>query len=62
MSGAVALSAHVTVDESAWAEAAGVQAALKTVLCGRFRIEHTTIQLECRQCPQGMVACVSGEP
>ncbi len=60
--GASALSAHVTADDSAWAEVAAFQAALKTVLRERFHIEHTTIQLECRQCPQGAVACVSDAP
>jgi cobalt-zinc-cadmium efflux system protein len=59
--GSIALSAHVTVDESAWAEATAVQAGLKTVLREQFHIDHTTIQLECRQCPQGVVACVSSE-
>jgi cobalt-zinc-cadmium efflux system protein len=56
--GAVALSAHVTVDGAAWDEAAGIQATLKAMLRDRFRIEHTTIQLECTQCPQGVVTCV----
>ncbi len=60
--GAVALSAHVAVDEPAWSEAAGVQAMLKTMLRERFHIEHTTIQLECHGCPQGVVACVNGKP
>ncbi len=59
--GAVALSTHVTVDESAWAEVAGVQTALKTMIRERFHIEHTTIQLECRRCAQGVVACVNHE-
>ncbi len=60
--GSIALSAHVTVDESVWAEATELQAALKTDLRERFRIEHTTIQLECTRCAQGPVACVSDEP
>jgi cobalt-zinc-cadmium efflux system protein len=59
--GAVALSAHVTVDGAAWDDAAGIQATLKAMLRDRFRIEHTTIQLECTQCPQGVVTCVDGE-
>lgn len=58
--GAVALSAHVTVDGDHWNEVPHIQAALKDVLRDRFRIEHTTIQLECTQCPQGAVACVNG--
>jgi len=55
--GAIALSAHVTVDEATWSDTSGIQAALKAVLRDRFRIEHTTIQLECERCAQGVVAC-----
>jgi cobalt-zinc-cadmium efflux system protein len=51
--GSIALSAHVTVDEPAWAEAAAVQLELKSVLRSRFHLEHTTIQLECERCAQG---------
>ena len=51
--GSVALSAHVTVDEPAWAESAALQAELKAVLRDGFHIEHTTIQLECLRCAQG---------
>jgi len=60
--GAVALSAHVTADGNHWNEASQVQAALKDVLRDRFQIEHTTIQLECTQCPQGVVSCVDDRP
>ena len=59
--GSVALSAHVTVDEPAWAEAAALQTELKAVLRDRFHIEHTTIQLECERCAQGALNHVSGE-
>ena len=59
--GAVALSAHVTVDDATWSDTSGIQAALKAVLRDRFRIEHTTIQVECTQCPQGAVVCVNGQ-
>jgi cobalt-zinc-cadmium efflux system protein len=58
--GAFALSAHVTVDEATWSDTSGTQAALKTLLRDRFRIEHTTIQLECERCSQGVVACTNG--
>jgi cobalt-zinc-cadmium efflux system protein len=58
--GAVALSAHVTIAGASWDEAAAIQTSLKDVLCNRFHIEHTTIQLECTQCRQGVVACTSG--
>jgi cobalt-zinc-cadmium efflux system protein len=58
--GAIALSAHVTVDGATWSDTSGIQAALKVVLRDRFRIEHTTVQLECAQCPQGVVVCTNG--
>jgi len=58
--GAIALSAHVTVDDATWSDTSGTQAALKAVLRDRFRIEHTTIQLECERCAQGVVACTNG--
>ncbi len=58
--GAVALSAHVTIHGTSWDEVAAIQTVLKDVLRNRFRIEHTTIQLECTQCRQGVVACTSG--
>jgi len=58
--GAIALSAHVTVDDATWSDTSGIQAALKAVLRDRFRIEHTTIQLECERCAQGVVACANG--
>jgi cobalt-zinc-cadmium efflux system protein len=58
--GAVALSAHVTVDEATWSDTSGIQATLKAVLLDRFRIEHTTVQIECAQCAQGVVACANG--
>jgi len=54
--GAVALSAHVTMAGGSWSEAASIQTSLKDVLRNRFRIEHTTIQLECTRCRQGVVA------
>jgi cobalt-zinc-cadmium efflux system protein len=58
--GAIALSAHVTVDGVTWSDTSGIQAALKAVLRDRFRIEHTTIQLECERCAQGIVTCTNG--
>jgi cobalt-zinc-cadmium efflux system protein len=51
--GAVALSAHVTVDDPARVKASTVQAGLKAILLERFHLEHTTIQLECTRCAQG---------
>lgn len=53
--GAVALSAHLTVDGTNWPETSRIQRDLKTLLRDRFHIEHTTIQLERSQCQQGLV-------
>jgi cobalt-zinc-cadmium efflux system protein len=58
--GAVALSAHVAVDDATWSDPGGTQVALKAVLRDRFRIEHTTIQIECERCAQGVVVCTNG--
>ena len=58
--GAIALSAHVTVDAAMWSDTRGIQTALKTILRDRFRIKHTTIQIECECCSQGVVACTNG--
>jgi len=58
--GAIALSAHVTVDAAMWSDTRGIQTALKTILRDRFRIKHTTIQIECECCSQGIVACTNG--
>ncbi len=59
--GAVALSAHVTMDSTRWNQGAEVLTALQEVLRHRFGIEHTTIQLECTQCPQGLMTCAGDE-
>jgi cobalt-zinc-cadmium efflux system protein len=58
--GAIALSAHVTVDGATWSDTSGIQTALKRILRDRFRVEHTTIQLECERCAQGVVVCTNG--
>jgi cobalt-zinc-cadmium efflux system protein len=58
--GAIALSAHVTVENATWSDTNGIQAALKAVLRDRFGIEHTTVQIECERCAQGVVTCATG--
>ncbi len=60
--GSPALSAHVTVEGRDWEATAHLHAAFKEALRARFGIEHTTIQLECVQCTQGVVAGVAGGP
>jgi len=56
--GYIALSAHVTVDDQSLSQTAEVLSALKEILHERFEIQHTTIQFECGNCGQGMVACL----
>jgi len=56
-SGHVALSAHVVTADQPLAEGDGIMALLKQRLL-KFGIEHTTIQFECGNCGQGMVACL----
>lgn len=56
--GYVALSAHVTMADSALSQTTEAMASLKQALQDRFEIEHTTIQLECENCGQGQVLCV----
>jgi len=56
--GYIALSAHVTVEDQSLSQTTGVISALKEILHDNFEIYHTTIQLECGNCGQGMVACI----
>jgi len=55
--GYIALSAHVTIDDQSIRQAAEVMSALKETLDKSFNIQHTTIQFECDNCGQGLVAC-----
>lgn len=56
--GYIALSAHVTLADQSLSQTAEVLSALKEVLGEVFKIQHTTIQFECGNCGQGMVACL----
>jgi len=56
--GYIALSAHVTVDDQSLSQTTEVLSALKETLHESFEIEHTTIQFECGNCGQGLVACL----
>ena len=55
-SGHIALSAHVVTANQPLADGNGTMKELKRRLSA-FGIEHTTIQLECSSCEQGMVTC-----
>ena len=55
--GYVALSAHVTLADQALSQTTEVMSTLKEALHENFEIQHTTIQFECGNCGQGVVAC-----
>lgn len=56
--GYIALSAHVTVGDQFLSQTTEVMSALKETLHEGFEIQHTTIQFECGNCGQGLVACL----
>ena len=56
--GYIALSAHVTLADQSLSQTTEVMSALKETLHESFEIQHTTIQFECGNCGQGMVACL----
>jgi cobalt-zinc-cadmium efflux system protein len=47
------LSAHVVVSDRTLSQARTLMEELKRLLSDRFGLEHTTIQMECRDCGQG---------
>jgi cobalt-zinc-cadmium efflux system protein len=58
--GYVALSAHAVLDGQSFTAADDVLANLRQMLAGRFAIQHTTIQVECADCGQGVLTCANG--
>ncbi len=55
--GYVALSAHVVLADASFAGAQDVQERIRRLLAERFGIEHSTVQLECAHCGQGLATC-----
>lgn len=55
--GYVALSAHVTLEDQTLSQSVNIMTELKNKLDSKYEIEHTTIQFECSNCGQGIVAC-----
>lgn len=49
-SGVYALSAHVVIDDQMVSGSRAVLDSIRTLLADRFKIVHSTIQLECRRC------------
>ena len=58
--GYIALSAHVILKDQTISQAEKMMAEIKQQLSSQYHIEHTTIQFECSNCGQGLVACTPG--
>lgn len=58
--GYVALSAHMVLKDQTISQAEMIMTELKRQLSNQYHIEHTTIQFECSNCGQGLVACTPG--
>ena len=54
-SGVHALSAHVIIDDQLVSGSRSVLDAVRSMLAERFRVLHSTIQLECQRCDEGGV-------
>ena len=54
-SGIYALSAHVSIEDRMVSGSGEIMAKINGILAGKFDITHTTLQLECRSCPTGLV-------
>jgi cobalt-zinc-cadmium efflux system protein len=57
--GYVALSAHVVLTDASFTGAHDIQGRIRALLAERFGIQHTTVQLECAHCGQGIVTCAN---
>jgi len=55
--GYVALSAHVILEDQTLSQTENIIVELKKRLNLEYKIEHTTIQFECDNCGQGIIAC-----
>ena len=55
--GYVALSAHVILQDQTLSKSETIMEELKKSLSTHYGIDHTTIQFECANCGQGLVAC-----
>ncbi|MBP1712895.1 MAG: Co/Zn/Cd efflux system component [Deltaproteobacteria bacterium] len=60
-SGIYALSAHVLVDNLMMSETAKIIEEVNRLLLNKFKISHTTIQLECENCTDGFYCTMDRE-
>lgn len=54
-SGIYALSAHLSIEDQTVSQSADIVVKVNEILAGKFNITHTTLQLECKSCPTGLV-------
>lgn len=59
-SGVYALSAHVLIDDQPVSGSREMLDAIRTLLAEKFKILHSTIQLECERCEMGSVCSLPG--
>ena len=52
----IALSAHVILEDQTLSQSENIMIELKKKLDSEYKIEHTTIQFECSNCGQGVIA------
>ncbi len=50
-----ALSAHLSIEDQRVSQSVAIVEAVNKDLARRFNITHTTLQLECKSCPSGLV-------
>jgi cobalt-zinc-cadmium efflux system protein len=60
-SGIYALSAHLLIDNLMMSETAKIIEEVNRLLLNKFRISHTTIQLECENCTEGFYCTMDRE-
>jgi cobalt-zinc-cadmium efflux system protein len=54
-SGIYALSAHLSIADQTVSQSCDILTKVNEVLAGNFNITHTTLQMECKSCPTGLV-------
>jgi cobalt-zinc-cadmium efflux system protein len=57
-SGVFALSAHVLIDDMLMSSTGQIIQDINRLLADKYRISHTTIQLECENCQEGFVCSI----
>ncbi len=52
-----AMSCHVLIDDRLTSEAAEIRQKIEQILLNQYRIDHTTLQMECELCGEGDLLC-----